>query len=155
MRIPSESPGPVHRAVQRRLVPADGIFLWLLGHMRRIVQPVGTSSHSVPEVCRSRGMYEPLVLIVMGFGTHRVTHRARCWSKKIGSTHKEVESYRRAVGQFAIHWCALQWQPRVWLHWTCVHSWWFAAECRNFIFFPASPPKGGMWSSRWTSAIHL
>ena len=24
-----------------------------------------------------------------------------------------------------------------------------------FIFFLASPPKGGMWSSRWTSAIHF
>ena len=27
VRLPNESPGPVHRAVQRRLVPDDGIFL--------------------------------------------------------------------------------------------------------------------------------
>ena len=55
----------------------------------------------------------------------------KCWSNKIGSTNKEVESYRRAVGQFANHWRALQWQPTMWVHWTCVHCGWFAAEYRN------------------------
>ena len=27
VRLPNESPGPVHRAAQKRLVPDDGIFL--------------------------------------------------------------------------------------------------------------------------------
>ena len=79
----------------------------------------------------------------------------KCWSNKIGLTNKEVESYRWAVGQFANDWRALQWQPTVWVHWTCVHSGWFAAKYRNFYIFLASPPKGGTWSSRWTSAIHF
>ena len=43
-----------------------------------------------------------------------------------------MELYRRVVGQFANDWRALQWQPTVWVHWTCVHCGWFAAEYRNF-----------------------
>ena len=54
------------------------------------------------------------------------------WSNKFGWTDKEVESYRQAVGQFANNWRALPWQPKVWVHWTCVHSGWVAAERRNF-----------------------
>ena len=58
---------------------------------------------------------------------HAVIHRMllslwymeKCWPNKIGLTNKEVESYRRAMGQFAIGWSALQWQPIVCMHWTC------------------------------------
>ena len=77
------------------------------------------------------------------------------WSNKIGLTNEEMESFRRAVRQFANDWRVLQWQPTVWVHWTCVHSGWYAAEYRNLFFFLASPRKGGRWSSRWTSAIHF
>ena len=59
----------------------------------------------------------------------------KCWSNKIGLMNKEVESYRRVVGPFAMDWRALQWQPRVWVHWTSVHSGWFAAEYRYFYIF--------------------
>ena len=59
----------------------------------------------------------------------------KCWSGKIGLTNKEVESYRRDVGQFANDWRALQSQPTVWVHWTCVRAGWFAAEWRNFYIF--------------------
>ena len=66
----------------------------------------------------------------------------KCWSNnKIGLTNKEVDSYRPAVGQFANDWCALQWQPTVWVHWTCVHSGWFAAEYRNFYIFSSIPTE--------------
>ena len=65
----------------------------------------------------------------------------KCWSNKIGLTNKEVESYRRAVGQFANDWRALQWQPTVWVHWTCVHSGWFVVEYRNFYIFSSIPTK--------------
>ena len=65
----------------------------------------------------------------------------KCWSNKIGLTTKEVKSYRRAVGQFAIDWCALQWQPTVWVHWTCVHSQWLAAEKHNFYIFFRHPHR--------------
>ena len=58
----------------------------------------------------------------------------KCWSNKIGLTNKDVESYTRAVGQFANNCRALQWQPTVWVHWTCVHCGWFAAEYRNLYF---------------------
>ena len=78
--------------------------LWLLGHIRLIVptngyfvpfssegllQPWNTLSFPsepreslVQSDCivhlrgKRNGMHEPLVLTVMGFGTHRVTHRA-------------------------------------------------------------------------------
>ena len=80
---------------------------------------------------------------------HAVIHRMllslwymeKCWSNKIGLTNKEVESYRRAVGRFVIDWRALHWQPTVWLHWTCVHSGWFAAEYRNFYIFSSIPTE--------------
>ena len=65
----------------------------------------------------------------------------KCWSKKIGLTNKEVEPYRWVVGQFAIDCRALQWQPRVWVHWTCVHFGWFAVEYRNFYIFSSIPTK--------------
>ena len=65
----------------------------------------------------------------------------KCWSNKIGLTNTEVESYWRAVGQFANDWRALQWQPIVWVHWTCVHSRWFAAEYRNFYIFSSLPTE--------------
>ena len=65
----------------------------------------------------------------------------KCWSNKIGLTNKEVELYTRAVGQFANYWRALQWQPTVWVHWTCVHSGWFAAEYRNFYIFSSIPTE--------------
>ena len=110
MRLPNESPGPAHRAVQRRLVLDDGIFLtsytlvvgshaadsttnthFVPFSSRGLPQPWNTlPSHTVADeslICPSdcivgflgkrSGMYEPLVLIVMGFGTHPVTHRAR------------------------------------------------------------------------------
>ena len=109
VRLPNESPGPVHRAVQRRLVRNDGIFLtsytlvvgshaadsttngyFVPFRYGGLVQPWNTlpvptvagESLFCPLDCLFRllgkrnGMYEPLVLIVMGFGTHRVTHRA-------------------------------------------------------------------------------
>ena len=59
----------------------------------------------------------------------------KCWLNEIGLTKREVESYRRGVGQFANDRCALHWQPTVWVHWTSVHSGWFAAEYRNFCIF--------------------
>ena len=65
----------------------------------------------------------------------------KCWSNKIGLTNKEVESYRWAAGQFANDWRALQWQPTVWVHCTCVHSWWFAPEYRNLYLFPSIPTE--------------
>ena len=65
----------------------------------------------------------------------------KCWSNKIGLTNEEVESYRRAVGQFANDWCALQWQPIVWVHSTCVHCGWFGAEYRNFYIFCSIPTE--------------
>ena len=43
--------------------------------------------------------------------------------------------------QFAIDWRALQWQPTVWVHWTCVHSGWFAAEYRNLYIFSSIPAE--------------
>ena len=109
VRLPNESPGPVHRAAQRRLVPDDGIFLTsctlVVGSHAAdstpngyfvpflsagLPQPWNTlpfptvagESLICPSDCIVRllgkrsGMSEPLVLIVMGFGTHRVTHRA-------------------------------------------------------------------------------
>ena len=80
---------------------------------------------------------------------HAVIHRMllslwymeKCWSNKIGSTNKEVESYRPDVEQFAIDWRVLQWQPTVWVHWTCVHSGRFAAEYRNFYSFSSIPTE--------------
>ena len=107
--LPNESPGPVHRAVQRRLVPDDGIFLTsytlVVGSHAAdsttngyfvpfssggLPQPWNTlpfptvagESLICPSDCIVRlpgkrsGMYEPLVLIAMGFWTHHVTHRA-------------------------------------------------------------------------------
>ena len=107
--IPSESPGPVHRAVQRCLVPDDGMILisYILlngsntaesatnGYFppfssRGLPQPWKTlpfptepgESLVGPSDCIARlhgkrsGMHAPLVLVVMGFGTHGVTHRA-------------------------------------------------------------------------------
>ena len=65
----------------------------------------------------------------------------KCWSNKIGLTNKEVESYRHVVGQFASEWRALPWQPKLWVHWTCVHSGWFAAEYRNFYIFSSIPTE--------------
>ena len=109
VRLPNESPGAVHRAVQRRLVPDDGIFLTsyavVVGSHAAdsttngyfvpfssggLPQPWNTlpfptvageslicpSDCIVPLPGKRSGMYEPLVLVVMGFGTHRVTHRA-------------------------------------------------------------------------------
>ena len=84
-----------------------------------------------------------------GIPLHAVIHRMllnlwymeKCWSNKLGLTNKEVESYRRAVGQFAIDWRALQWQSKVWVHWTCVHSGWFADEYRNFYIFSSIPTE--------------
>ena len=109
VRLPNESPGPVHRAVQRRLVPDDGIFLtsytlvvgshavdsttngyFMPFSSGGLPQPWNTlpfpmvagESLICPSDCIVRlpgkrsGMYEPLVLIVMDFGTHRVNHRA-------------------------------------------------------------------------------
>ena len=80
---------------------------------------------------------------------HAVIHRMllslwymeKCWSNKIGLTNKEVESYRWAMGNFAIDWRALQRQPIVWVHWTCVHSRWFAAKYRNFYIFSSIPTE--------------
>ena len=85
----------------------------------------------------------------------RLWYVEKCWSNKIGLTNKEVESYRRAVGQFANDWRALQWQPTVWVHWTCVIIGGLRLSTAICIFFLASPRKGGTWSSRWTSAIHF
>ena len=65
----------------------------------------------------------------------------KCWSNKIDLTNKEVEAYWRTVGQFAHDWRALQWQPTVWVHWTCVHSGWFAAQYRNVYIFPSIPTR--------------
>ena len=44
-------------------------------------------------------------------------------------------------GGFANDWRALQWQPTVWVHWTCIHSGWFAAEYRNFYIFSSIPTE--------------
>ena len=107
--LSNDSPGPVHRAVQRRLVPDDGIFLMsyalVVGshaadsttngyfvpfNFGGLPQPWNTlpfptvagESLICPSDCivrlpgKGSGMYEALVLIVMGFGTHRVTHSA-------------------------------------------------------------------------------
>ena len=107
--LPNESPGPVHRAVQRRLVPDDRSFLTSYtvvveshaAHSTTNGYLVPFSSGGLPQpwntlpfptvageslICPSdcighllgkrSGMYEPLVLIVLGFGIHRVTHRA-------------------------------------------------------------------------------
>ena len=109
VRLRNESPGPVHRAVQRRHVPGDVIFLTsytlVVGSHAAdsttngyfvpfssggLPQPwnalpfptVPGESLICPSDCIVRlpgkrsGMYEPLVLIVMGFGTHRVNHHA-------------------------------------------------------------------------------
>ena len=109
VRLPNESPGPVHRAVQRRLVADDGIFLTsytlVVGSHAADSTTKGYlvpfSFASLPQpwnmlpfptvageslICPSDYIvrlpgkhsrtYEPLVLIVMGFGTHCVTHRA-------------------------------------------------------------------------------
>ena len=90
------------------------------------------------------GPQERVAIARTSIPLHAVIHRMlpslwymeNCRSNKIGLTNKEGESYRRAVEQFAIDWRALQWQPTVWVHWTCVHSGWFAAEYRNlYIFF--------------------
>ena len=108
--LPNGSPGPIHRAAQRRLVLDDRIFFT---SYTLVVGPhaadsttngyfVPYSSGGLPQpwnglpfptvagelfICSSdcivrlpgkrSGMYEPLVLIGMGFGTHRVTHRAK------------------------------------------------------------------------------
>ena len=61
----------------------------------------------------------------------------KCWSNKIGLTNKELESYRRAVGQFANDWCALQWQQCGYIG----HSGWFAAEYRNLYIFSSIPAE--------------
>ena len=45
------------------------------------------------------------------------------------------------MGHFANDWRALQWQPTLWVHWTCVHSGWFAAEYRNFNIFSSIPTE--------------
>ena len=107
---PGEKPGLAHRAVQRRLVPDDGIFLtsytlvvglhtadittngyfvqFISGGLPQLwnVLPFPTEpgeSLVFPFDCivrfRSKrsGVYEPLVLIVMGFETHRVNRLAR------------------------------------------------------------------------------
>ena len=65
----------------------------------------------------------------------------KCWLNKIGLTNKKLESYRRVVGSFANYWRALQWQPTMWVHWTCVHSGWFAAEYLNFHIFSSIPTE--------------
>ena len=49
----------------------------------------------------------------------------------------------RAVGHFAIDWRVLQRQPSTWVHWTSVHSGWFAAEYRNLYIFPSTPTETG------------
>ena len=71
----------------------------------------------------------------------KLWYMEKCWSNKTGLTNRGVESYRGAVGQFANDWCALQWQPTVWVHWTCVHSGWFAVEYRNFYIFSSIPTE--------------
>ena len=68
-------------------------------------------------------------------------YKEKCWSNKIGLTSNEVESYRRAVGQFATDWRALQWQPTLWVHCICVQSGWFAAEYRNLYIFSSIPTE--------------
>ena len=104
VRIPSESPGSVHRAVERRLVLDDGIFLasyplvlgshavnsttnGYFGGLLRLwnTLPFPTEhgeSLVYPSDCivclhgKRSCMYEPWVLIDLGFWTHFVTHRA-------------------------------------------------------------------------------
>ena len=72
----------------------------------------------------------------------------KCWSNKIGLTNKEVEWYRRAVGQFANDWRALQWQPTVRYIGHVSSLGGLRLSTAIFIFFPASPPKRGTWNSR-------
>ena len=95
------------------------------------------------------GPHERVAVAGTSIPLHAVIHRMllslwymeKYWSNKIGLTNKVLESYRRVVGQFAIDWRALQWHPTVWVHWTCVHSRWFAAEYHNFYIFSGIPTE--------------
>ena len=95
------------------------------------------------------GPQERVVVAGTSIPLHAVIHRMllslwymeKCWSNNIGLTNKEVESYKRVVEQFAMDWRALQWQPTIWVHWTCVNSGWFAVEYRNFYLFSSIPTK--------------